>query len=139
VRLAGGTAEAVALALDRICIECPCHNVVLLGDQTFVFVRSPEGEVSTSISGSDDLSDGLPMASLKASDGPLQVSPAVPDLKIGSIQLLGAMVVDTAEQFEAAMRDDSAIERALRDTRYDVNETLGQLLARVAASLAPRA
>ena len=58
------------------------------------------------------------MASLKASDGPLQVSPAVPDLKIGSIQLLGAMVVDTAEQFEAAMRDDSAIERALRDTRY---------------------
>jgi hypothetical protein len=55
VRLAGGTAEAVALALDRICIECPCHNVVLLGDQTFVFVRSPEGEVSTSISGSDDL------------------------------------------------------------------------------------
>jgi len=111
VRLAGGTAEAVALALDRICIECPCHNVVLLGDQTFVFVRSPEGEVS----------------------------PAVPDLKIGSIQLLGAMVVDTAEQFEAAMRDDSAIERALRDTRYDVNETLGQLLARVAASLVPRA
>ena len=66
VRLAGGTAEAVALALDRICIECPCHNVVLLGEQTFVFVRSPEGEVSTSISGSDDLrwppdglSDGL--------------------------------------------------------------------------------
>jgi hypothetical protein len=39
---------------------------VLLGEQTFVFVRSPEGEVSTSISGSDDLrwppdglSDGL--------------------------------------------------------------------------------
>ena len=64
----------------------------------------------------------------------MQVSPAIPALKLGAIQLLGAMVVDTAAQFEAALAGEETIERALRDTRY-ADEELSEVVARVAASL----
>lgn len=109
VRLVGGSAAACGAALEELCAQCPVHNVVVLGEEAFVFVRSPTGEVS----------------------------PAVPDLKIGAIQLLGVMVVDTAAQFEAASVE-GAIDQALRDTSYDV-EPLSELIARVAARLAARA
>ena len=107
VRLRGGTIEAAGAVVEELCAQCPVHNVCVIGGDTFVFVRSPEGEISD----------------------------WVPGLKLGSIQLLGAMVVDSAAQFQAAERP-GAVEAALRDTR--IAEALPELLERVHSRLLAR-
>ena len=108
LRLRGAAAEEVGAAVDALCSLEPVHNVAIVGDDTFVFVRSAEGEVS----------------------------PSVPDLKIGTIQLLGRFVVDSAEQLEAAAMP-GAIESAMRDTR--ATTPLPELLTLLAERLQARA
>ena len=87
ILLRGGTPVQVGAVLHRLCEQVPTHNVAVIGEETFVFLRSPDG----------------------------QTSDAVPNLKIGSPQMLGHYVVDTAPQFEAATVV-GAIEQSLRDT-----------------------
>lgn len=105
VRLRGSDAADVGAALEALCSLEIVHNVAVIGEDTFVFVRDPQGEVSH----------------------------AVPGLKLGTIQLLGHMVVDSAEQFAAAAVP-GAIEAALRDTRSATppRELLTRLAERVA-------
>ena len=87
IRLRGGTPEAIGRLLEVIVAREPCHNIAVIGRDVYCFPRSADGETSA----------------------------AVPDLKIGAVQLLGLFVVDTATQFEAAVQD-GAIESTLRDT-----------------------
>ena len=104
VRLRGADASAVGAAVDCLCNLEAVHNVAVIGDDVYVFVRAPSGEVS----------------------------PRIPDLKLGTIQLLGHIVVDSAAQFEAAMAP-GAIDAALRDTRAET--PVSELLQRVASNL----
>ena len=104
---AGGTlaAEAMGEALDVLCNGlCPVHNVACLGEHVYVFLRSAKGEVSAS----------------------------VPNLKLGTPQLLGAFVVDTAEQFEAASAP-GACASALRDTRIGGEREVEAIVAKLAS------
>ena len=70
--------------------SCFTHDWQVIGEATYVFLRSAAGETSA----------------------------AVPGLKMGATQLLGHFVVDTAEQYEAATVA-GAVEKALRGTRFE--------------------
>lgn len=89
IRLSGTSAEEVGAAIFQLCEMAPVHNVAYIGKDTFFFARSAEGEVSD----------------------------AVPNLKVGAMQLLGLYVVDENQQFDAATVP-GAIERSLRATRF---------------------
>jgi hypothetical protein len=88
VLLRGGAAVEVGRALHALLGLVRTHNVAVIGETTFVFLRDAGGEVCA----------------------------AVPGLKLGSPQLLGHFVVDSEAQFAAASQP-GAMETALRGTR----------------------
>ena len=91
--------------IHRLCEEVPTHNVAMIGEDAYVFLRSPGG----------------------------QVSEAVPGLRLGAPQLLGHYVVDTLAQFEAASGSVDAIESSLSDTHGGAIDPVA-VLQRVAAA-----
>jgi hypothetical protein len=112
IRMHGGTSGQVGALLDVLCTMEPCHNVVVIGEETFLFLRRADG----------------------------QVSPHMPGLKIGSTQLLGHYVVDTAEQYDTAVSGGApALEASLRATRGSGDLDADALLARAVELLSDHA
>ena len=108
IRLRGSSPESIGMVIGALCEAAPVHNVVFIGGDAFFFARSASGETSS----------------------------AVPDLKVGSIQLLGRYVVDSTAQFDAASTL-GAVDTSLRATRFGDGsyEEISDLLARVAENL----
>ena len=107
IRLSGTSAEEVGAAIFQLCEMAPVHNVACIGKDAFFFARYAEGEVSD----------------------------AVPNLKVGAMQLLGLYVVDetnTSTRRRSQGRSSAACAPRALATAQSTDGAVVRLLEQVA-------